>query len=356
MPEVRVYWRTDCVINPKPPVVTPLGAAFAAMALGWFVPKVIESAISGVANALKKAGDKETKQLAGRTTVDLFVTDEKQALRPNVELACLLVVWFERASTTPADNEAAQRVKAAGLIPADAALLGAWEALVDPSEDGTAFTLDTRYFSAREFIGDRSKREREYLANITLALPDATEEGKVFALATVPLGTVKKTDEFRPDDAAGELGRRRRSNLMPWARMSAASRAAYTSDVAVGLASHKRYMPSTVTVTISETADGNDFLLKLGGFLAGSATTLAGAISKEILPKDAEAEVADATAAETLYQNEIKAELELLDATAQLASALAADVPAATLSVESATRKRDFQRRLREAAGLPARS
>ena len=77
MPEFRVYLRDKCLINPPPQdhVVTEglvakesLGAGL----LGLFVPKLLETGIRGIANALKKAGADETVQVTATCFTDLY--------------------------------------------------------------------------------------------------------------------------------------------------------------------------------------------------------------------------------------------------------------------------------------------
>jgi hypothetical protein len=340
-------------INPP-----PVPKKFIASLLGLLVPKVLEGAISGIAGALKKAGEKDTQQIVASEVVDLYVADAEQALSPNPMLGCVLGVWFtDRTKGSPADDDVVRTLKGAGLVPDRAAVLGVFEAAIRPSDDRSAFFLETRHFSVRDFLGQRSKDERAFVVTLGIATADATGDGATFALGTIDFGT-------RTRDAAGvvppgqPLGTypRFRSNLMPWSPISAASKAAYERDVAADRAAGHRYMPVTFSLTVSETADGNAFLLKLGELLGGAAETAATAISKRLLPGEIEKAAAEeAASAETLYEQELNAELALRQAQKAYDAGEAADKPALRVALELAKRKLAWQTRLREAAGLPAR-
>jgi hypothetical protein len=143
---------------------------------------------------------------------------------------------------------------------------------------------------------------------------------------------------------------------MPWSKISQASRAAYDRDVAADRAAGRRYMPVSFSLNVAETSDGNAFLLKLGEVLGGLAGKAAGEISKRILPAEIEKAAAEQAAdAEQLYEEELKAELDVRKAQKAYDSGQEADKPALRAALEIARRRLAWRTRLREAAGLPAR-
>ena len=351
MPEFRLYLRERCLLNP--PALEGTRAALAG-ALGFLGPKLIEAAIGGIATLLKRAGDKETRQASGDQFASLYLANEKQALAVNSELGCVLAVWFDANGNPGPDDEITKKLRSANALPAGASLAGAFEAAIRPVPDTTAFYLETRYFCAREFIGDRGKKERDYVVTLALSSPDASIEGKTFALGQIDLGTVKRNGVITPPDDPENP--RLRSNLMPWSQISQASKVVYDRDVAAGRAAGRLYMPVTFTLTVSETADGNAFLLRMGELLGGAAGTIATAVSKRILPEEvAKAAAEEAATAAKLYDDELQAEIEVAKAKKALASGAAEDKPKLELELELAERKLAHRRRLREAAGLPPR-
>lgn len=355
MPEFRVFLLEKCLLNPLPPPAVPTRGLGAAL-LGLFVPKLIDMAIGGIATALRKAGTEDTAQLTADEFSNLYIADDKQALSINHELGCVLAVWFEgRKKSSPPDDEAVRTLKNAGLVPPTAAVGGVFEAAIRPAPDGTAFFLDTRHFSARDFVGDRRKDERAYVVTVGLSTPDATADGSTFALGTINLGKRRKGERLVPPGHPRDAFPRYRSNLMPWSKISQASKAAYDRDVAAGQAAGRRYMPVSFSLTLSETADGNKFLLQLGELLGGLAGKAAGEISKRILSAEVEKAAAEEAAnAEKLYEDELKAELEVRKAQKAYDTGQEADKPALRVALEIARRKLAWRASLREAAGLQA--
>jgi hypothetical protein len=325
--------------------------------LGLFAPKLIEAAIAGIGSALEKAGADETEQLTAAEFVDLYVADGRQALVVNPELRGVLGVWFDDATRkSPADDDVARTLKRAALVPDRAAVGGVFEAAIRPQPDGTAFFLDTRHFSVREFIGTRRTDDRDYVVTASLATPGATAEGSAFAVGAIDLGRRRRGDSAIPAGHPTDAFPRYRSNLMPWSRISAASKTAYDGDVKAGRAAGRRYMPVTLSLTVSETADGNAFLLKLGELLGDLAGKAAGEIGRRILPAEVERAAAEEAAdAEKLYEAELKAELELRKAQRAYDTGADADKPALRVALELARRKLAWQTRVREAAGLEPR-
>ena len=241
-------------------------------------------------------------------------------------------------------------------MPVDASVGGVFEAAIRSAQDGTAFFLDARHFSVRSFIGDRRGDERDFVVTLSLSTPAATTEGDTFALGTIDLGALSRGDSVIPAGQALDAFPRYRSNLMPFSTISKASKAAYDRDVGAGRAQERRYMPVTFSLTVSETDDGNRFLLALGELLSGAAKDAAGAISKRILPEEIErADAGEAARAEKLYEEELKAELAVRKAKKKYDEADEDDKPVVAVELEIARRKLAFQTRLREAAGLPAR-
>jgi hypothetical protein len=358
MADLRLHLLETCVLNP--PLAAPGMAApraVGAALLGLVVPKLIETAIGGIANALEKAGGDETEQLSANEFSDLYVANTKQALSMNPGLGCVLGVWLEDADQhSPPDDDIVRTLKAAKLVPPRAAVGGVFEAAIRQTPDATAFFLDTRHFSARRFIGDRRKDDRDYVVTLSLATPNASTDGGTFATGSINLGRRKRGESVVPLGQPIDAYPRYRSNLMPWSKISEASKVAYERDVAAGQAAGRRYMPVTFSLTVSETADGNRFLLMLGEALGGMAGKATADISRRVLPAEPAQQPAEGTAgAEKLYEDELKAELDVRRAQKAFDMADPADRPALRVALEMARRKLAWQTSLREAAGLQAR-
>jgi hypothetical protein len=112
-------------------------------------------------------------------------------------------------------------------------------------KDGTAFFLDTRHFSVRDFIGSRSKSERAFVITLSVATPDATADGATIGLGQIDMGTVERGADLVPVGTSPDKFPRYRSNLIPWSQISSASKAVYDADVAAGQAKGRHYMPVT---------------------------------------------------------------------------------------------------------------
>lgn len=356
-PELRIFLRPSCVINPPSEPAVKAGTE-AVPLVGLFIPKLVDFALGGIASALKKAGDDETKQVSGSEFVSLFVADNQQRLSANPQIGCVLAVYGVFADVdkkpTPANDAALKALETAGIIPAGADITIVFEAAVVRAGDDTAFYLETRHFSVRDFIGDRGKSDRTYVATLTVATPDATDDGATIALGQLSLGRMAK--ETLPVPAGAPLGTypRYRTNLMPW-KMTADSKAAYDSDVKRGTAAGRTYMPVTFTLTLFETADGNKFLAALAELLGGAKGEAAKQLTALLDPEQRAKEAkADADAAEQLLSAEEDALIALRQAQAAAAAAPNDQVLQAKLA--KASRAFDVAKRRRVAAGLAAPS
>jgi hypothetical protein len=360
MQEFRVYLLENCLINPEPQPA-PKAKPRAIPLLGLFAPKLIEMAIGAVATLLKKAGEPETVRVTGHEFTDFYIADEQQALQVNKRIGCILGVWgsFSEADgkRTRSGDEAVAKLKQARLVPPNSEIGGIFEAVIRPTHDQTAFFLDTRHFSVRDFIGDSGKGERAFVVTLSVAMPGATADGETIALGNIDMGRVKRGADLVPMGREADAYPRYRSNLMPWKQISPTSKAAYDADVAAGNAKGKRYMPVTFNLTISETADGNKLLLKLGELLDGAKQQAAVEISKLILPEErAKADAERAEAAEKLYEAELAAELAVRKARKAYDAGTPEDKPALRVELEMAIRKLGRATTLRRAAGLPDRA
>lgn len=353
MPELRIYLLKDCLINPVPESADR--RVLPAALLGVVVPRLIESALSGIAAALKKAGSEETVQVSGAAIESLYVADTQQALRANPSMGAILAVWYRPHDDKTPDDRVAIALKTAKLVPPDVAVTGVFEAQVRTTSDGTACFLDTRHFSVRAFVGDRRKDRRGFVVSVGIASPSADPEGHTIALGHVDFGAVDMGASLVPDGQPLDVLPKYRSNLMPWTPISAASKAAYDRDVAAGRAAGRSYMPVTVSVTVSETAEGNPFLLKVGELIGGVAKDAGVELSKQILQEAAGAVGKQAVDAEKLYDDELKAKADEAKARRALAEAPAEGQAAARLTWELAARRLTWRTRLRQAAGLPSR-
>jgi len=141
---------------------------------------------------------------------------------------------------------------------------------------------------------------------------------------------------------------------MPWKRITEEAKDVYDSDVRRNAAANKAYMPTTFTLTLSETADGNKFLAALGDLLEGAKSEAAKELSSLILPEDREKAAKEkADAAEKLYSDEEDARIEVLKAKAALAAGSPEQKEILTAELAKAERALEVKKRLRKAAGLP---
>ncbi len=355
--ECRVFLRERCVINPEP--AAPAGAP-AIPFLGLFVPKLIEIAIGGVATLLRKAGKDETVTVAGRAFTDLYVADDAQALRASPKIGCIIGVvgtfGTPEPGTEPSTDPIVRRLEDEGFVPRGAEIAVLFEAVVKRSSDETAFFLDTRHMSVRNFIGDRGRSERAFVITLGVTAPGATADGETIAIGTIDMGRLRRDASLVPDGAPAGARPRYRSNLMPWGQISKASQEVYDAEVAAGAAAGRSYMPVTFELTVSETADGNALLLALGDLLDGAKKEAAAEAAKLILPDErAKADATRAESAEALYEAELEAEVEVRKAKKAHAAGSGGDLPVLRAQLEAAIRKLRRATQLREAAGLPAR-
>lgn len=284
------------------------------------------------------------------------MADANQALEINREIGCILAVCgiFEGGTPSPPDP-VIRKLEEAGLVPKKAEIRVVFEAAIRRTSDETAFFLDTRHFSVREFL-DEGRGERAFVATLTLTTPGATADGDAIAIGSIDLGRRKRGADLIPRGHPKDAYPRFRSNLMPWRQMSDASKAVYDADVTAKQAAGKQYMPVTFTLTMSETDDGNTLLLALGQLLEGAKGDAATALSKLVLPEEREkTAAARAEAAEKLYEEELQAELELRQAQKKFDEGTAAEKPILAVELEQARRKLARKTALRRAAGLPDR-
>jgi hypothetical protein len=324
---------------------------------GLFLPKIIEMAISGIATLLKKAGAKQTEQATSSEIVDLYTTDAEQKISINPKLGCIIGVYGvfadQKNLDAPPLDAAVKRLIEAGLIPKNADVSIVFEAAIVPTADETAFYLDTRYFSVREFIGDRNKRDRAFVATLTVIKPNETADGDAIAVGNIDLGRLQRKETL----TIGEPGKfpRYLSNLMPWKQIDEDSKGIYQSDLTRGLAKKRSYMPVTFSFTLTETADGNAFLAALGELLETAKSEAAQEISDLILPDPREkAAEEERDAAEKLYAAEEDAQIVVLEAKAALdQEENPSKIAVLKAELAKAQRAKDRATSLRRAAGLP---
>jgi hypothetical protein len=356
--EFRVYLLPKCIINP-PPAARAQRAAAGVLAV--LAPKLIEGGIGALGALLKNAGEKDTTQIAASEFSYMYETNDDQQLSVNSELGCVLGVYgvFEDADdeNTHFDDAALKALEKAGIIQPNADISIVFEAAIVPTADRSACYLELRHFSVREFIGGRRDRERDFLATFSIATPNATTDGSVIAAGTIDLGELvegaKLVGKGKP---LGDYPRYR-SNLMPWAQITGDAKAAYDSDVKREMAKNKKYMPVTFALAISETADGNAFLAKLGELLVGNKDEIAKGIGGFIDPAArAAAAKEDADAAEALLAAEENAIIAVKEAEGALAASTVKpeQKPALEAKLAKARRALSLATRAREAAGLDA--
>jgi hypothetical protein len=354
-PELRVFLRRTCLINP-PPALPPVNEALGGIVTS-LLPKVIDVALGGIASLLKKAGADETEQVSGSEIVSLFSADKDQRLAANREVGCILAVYgvFANVDRRPtADSDSAlEALEAANLVPKDADIAIILELAVVRTTDETAFYLEARHFSVRDFIGGRNKPERSYIATLALTAPNATADGATIALGHVALGRMERKEFLAIPSAPLGSFPRYRSNLMPWNQISDEAKEAYDSDVKRGEAAGKSYMPVTLSLTLSETADGNKFFAKLGELLEGSREEVGKQITALVDPAARAKTVKEsADAAEKLWAAEEDAGIAVREAEAALAAGKPEEKAVLEAKLAKAKRALEVAARLRKAAGL----
>ena len=350
-PELRVFLRDRCLVNPVPDE-----SVRASSLAGVFLPKLIELGLGAVASFLQKAGSTDTEQATGSEFATLFKTDANQTLDINQELACVLGVYGvfadEDKKPTPDADYALKALEEAGIMPLNADITIVFEAMIVPTPDRSAFYLEMRHFSVRDFMGDRHKSDRAYVATLSVTMPDATADGAAVAVGNIPLGRLGKEELPIPRGMPPGRFPRYRSNLMPW-RISKDAKDAYAADVNRNDAKLKSYMPVTFGLTLTETADGNAFLAALGELLSGAKVEAAKAISARIDPDTRRAaSEADDDEAESLYAAEEDAGIAVKQAELALAKGDAAELDLLQAKLNKARRKLDVATRRRKAAGL----
>lgn len=284
------------------------------------------------------------------------MADDKQVLRVNPRIGCILAVCgiFDGGSPTRVDP-IVKKLEDARLVPEHAEIRVFFEAAVRRSADETAFFVDTRHFSVREFL-DEGRGERAFVATVALPTPNATAEGDAIAIGNIDLGRRKRGADLIPQGHPKDAYPRFWSTVMPWRQISEVSKAVYDADVAAQQAAGRHYMPVTFTLTISETDDGNKLLLALGELLEGAKADAATALSKLVLPEEREkTAAARAEAAETLYREELEAVRDVKKAEKALNEGQPADKPILELELALSKQAHARKRGLREAAGLPER-
>jgi hypothetical protein len=349
-PELRLFLLKECVVNP-----VPVQALEAVPLLTLFLPKLIELGIGGIATALKKAGAEETTQVSASEITTMYVTDENKNLVVNDALGCVLGIYGIFADDDGRQSDpydlTLRVLQKEGLIPKNADISIVFEAAIVPTADLTAFHLDVRHFSVRNFI-DGGGDERAYVATLAVSTPNATADGTTIALGNIALGRLG--NETLPIPTGQPLGSypRYRTNLMPWNRITGDAKDAYDADATAGSVK-PGYMPVTFTLTLSETEDGNKFLTALGTLLDGAKAEAAKEISSLINPDDrrkAAAEAADS--AEKLLKAEEDARIAVKEAEANLVGGAAEQKAVLEAKLKAAERALARATRLREAAGL----
>jgi hypothetical protein len=351
-PELRLFLLKNCIINPA-----PAARLETTSLLTLALPKLIELGIGGIATALKKAGADDTEQVTASEFTTLYVTNAAKNLVVNESLGCVLgaygVFAEQDGRKTDGDDVALRALEAHGLVPKNADIAIIFEAAVVPTSDLTAFHLEVRHFSVRSFI-DGTRGERAYVATLAVTTPSASADGRAIAIGNISLGRLGRA--ALPIPAGRPLGTypRYRSNLMPWNRITGDANAAYESDVKAGTVK-AGYMPVTVTLTLSETENGNKFLAALGELLGGSKKEVATEIASLISPDDRQKAAAEERdAIEKLLKAEEDARIAVKEAQANLAAAGQTPEKKAVLEAKLKAAERALARAiaLREAAGL----
>lgn len=323
--ETRVYVRNKCVINPRPVEKEIIGAL-----AGIFLPVLIEKLLGGLGGALKKAGDPETLRDSGRLPTYLYQltqVDNKNALRINPDLGCVLVIRgsFAGASTAEPNTDEASRIQRLrdAHIPVSE-IVALYEAEIMLADDGTALRYEGRFFEINKFQGGRSLKEpRAVVVGLSITGAGDKEGEPVLSLALtnmgmVPAGTVMD---------AGQLTSKRSSWLGGLAISDASLKAIETIKFPDPKNPSRPFgiMPVTIEATIAETDDGNKALKFIGDILDATKSDVAKTVSGEITKdRGAEAEKKAAEAAdalEKLRQEEETAYTALLKAESELAEA-----------------------------------
>lgn len=348
----RVHLLPRCVVNPPRASATagPAERFVGAALAGIFIPKLIEAGMQGVGSALKKAGEVAKTQAIGTATTHMYVSNPLAQLAPE-PFGCVVAFMEGVPKKDTAFHEstvsAMRALRAAKLLAEKSTALWIWEAAVVPMEDGTAIQLDTTHLSVAEFLNGRGG-ERDFVVSLAVATPNATADGETIALGNIHMGKVKRGEPWSPKDREPL-----RSNLLPWAKISDMSLEVWKRDAEAGIGERK-YMPATVSVTFTETDDGNAFLRKLGEFLSGASADTAKVLTSAILPSSRrERSAAEELEGEKLIAAEEAAWIAYLTAGEAVAAARAKLEPLGALLADEDAKKRAWIRaeRLLVAAG-----
>src|ERR1044071_5142390 len=170
--ETRVYTRRQCLLGEdkvKPVKDLPKNSAerelFPALA-AIFAPILIGKAISGIAGALRKAGEDKTRKDSGRLPTYMYRLSKEKKLSLNPDLKCVIVVRgifdpglepaapevnFPETGIFTMEDQAKRiaRLRNNGILVSKVAT--AYEAEIKFADDETGFLYQSKFFEMNEF-------------------------------------------------------------------------------------------------------------------------------------------------------------------------------------------------------------
>jgi hypothetical protein len=187
----RVHLTNQCTITEA-----ELESYGSALALA-LVPPLVESGLNALGGAIKKAGEAEIFTTSHLTTMDFYTLgDDGTTFASNQNEACLVVYRANIGYTGAGDDLINSKVfgDRATKLYRDYRIVGVpsfyYEALLQPSNDRSAFRLEPRFAFYGESLGVK-KKVKELVLTFNFAKPHSSSEGKTFAAQSI---TFKRGD------------------------------------------------------------------------------------------------------------------------------------------------------------------
>jgi len=317
----RLYVRDNCVLGYQ----QAGGREFAAF-LAPFIPVLIDKAYTGLVAAFRRAGsDTVTQKRATRPMYLYAYSDaaENKGLQLNPKFRCLILVDGEfnkdggddtpgseptvkEPHESPTSAEAAVRMLNDASIPVSNAHV-VYEAMVRPSDDGTALFYSSRFLMVNQFLGaERGESARGLVVNLNLIGAGSKPDDPVLSSAMINLGELTAGTILGPKELA--------SSRSEWAGGIGISQQSQDAFKQLG-SNVKLYMPVTATGVFAETKKGNAIAKFIADVLDGAKKDMEDAANKAMNPVEraaaAKTSTADTEAAlkaeESAYEDYLKA-------------------------------------------------
>ena len=332
--ETRVYTRRQCLLGeekvmpvPKsPPQNSADRELFPALA-AIFAPILIGKAISGIAGALRKAGEDKTRKDSGRLPTYMYRLSREKKLSLNPDLKCVIVVRgifdpgveppvpevnFPETGIFTMEDQAKRiaRLRKNGILVSK--LATAYEAEMKFADDETGFLYQSKFFEMNEFQDGKPSDTRGIVISIALNGVGPKEGEPTLSLVLINIGATKRV-VLGPDKLTY------RSSWVGGLGISDDSLKAIETIKVPSKPSDPPFLgigPVTVEAVISETEDGNKALKFIADVLDASNEKVTNALTAEITKDRGKAAEEASTALEKLRQEEESAFTDYLEALA----------------------------------------